>query len=213
MCSLLLYVVIFVTSAQRLLSRRTRTTLPVCKQLLKPAAKTTASVKAQLTKKQSAQKRFYDKTSKLLVPLTPNQVVRLQTQKGHDKMGVVRKKCDEPRSYMVESEGKEYRRNRRHILPVLEPQPPKPIIHESGPDVTQHATELQRDETQMTEKPDNTELTPSGQCQKQTHAEKTPSKVLEKCVVVQNKNLVQPTTSMYLTRSGRVSKPNAKYLN
>ncbi|KAJ8277531.1 hypothetical protein GJAV_G00076230 [Gymnothorax javanicus] len=49
--------------AQRLLSRRTRTTLPVCKQLLKPAAKATTNIQAQLTKKRRAQKRCYDKNT------------------------------------------------------------------------------------------------------------------------------------------------------
>ncbi len=126
--------------AQRLLSRRTRTVLPICKQLLKPAAKPTASVKAQLTKKCRAQKCHYDKSSKPLAPLSPNQVVRLQTQKGHEKLGTVRRRCDEPRSYVVVSEGREYRCNRRHLLPVKEPQPPRPLVsitHANEPQHTQ----------------------------------------------------------------------------
>lgn len=100
------------------MSRRTRTTLPICKQLLRPTAKATTKVKSELQKRRTTQKRYYDKTSKPLTPLAPNQVVRLQTTKGYDKVGIVKKKCTEPRSYVVESEGKEYRRNRRHILPA-----------------------------------------------------------------------------------------------
>lgn len=106
----------------------------------------------------------------------------------------------------VESEGKEYKRNRRHILSVMEPQPPKPITHANEPDVSQHTPEQQMDKTQMTEKPDNPEHTPSGQCQKQTSAENTPSRVLQKRIETWGKSQVQPTTSMYLTRFSRVSK-------
>ncbi|KAL6489133.1 hypothetical protein MHYP_G00028740 [Metynnis hypsauchen] len=67
--------------AQRLPSRQTQTVLPICKHLLKPEAKSTACVKAQLTKKQETQKRCYDKSSKPLLPLLPNQLMTLQTQK------------------------------------------------------------------------------------------------------------------------------------
>lgn len=91
-------------------------------------------------------------------------MVRLQTQIERDKMGAVRRKCGEPRSYVVESEGKEYRRDRQHILPVMEPQPPKPITHANEPDVSQHTPETQMDRTQITEKPDDTEHKRSGQC-------------------------------------------------
>ena len=76
--------------------------------------------------------------SKPLTPLSPNQVVRLQTQKGHDKIGVIKRLCGEPHSYVVEVEEKEYRCNRRHILPMMEPQPPKPVTHAQDPDVLQH---------------------------------------------------------------------------
>ncbi len=69
------------------------------------------------------QKVFFDKRSKSLYPLHESQVVRIQTTKGHNKIGVVRNTLTEPRTYVVESGGKEYRRNRRHLLPVKEPLP------------------------------------------------------------------------------------------
>ena len=47
-----------------------------------------ASIKAQLTQKRKVRKQNYDQTSEPLTPLTPNQVVRLKTQKGHNKVGV-----------------------------------------------------------------------------------------------------------------------------
>lgn len=77
----------------------------------------------QLSKKRQMHKRFYDKRSKPLSPLHESQVVRMQTTKGHNKIGVVKSILTEPRSYVVEFDGKEYRRNRRHLLPVNEPFP------------------------------------------------------------------------------------------
>lgn len=74
-------------------------------------------------KKYRAQKQHYDKSSKPLNPLTQNQVVRLQTRKGHDKIGVICKICAKPLSFVFESNGKQYRHNRQHLLPVNEPQP------------------------------------------------------------------------------------------
>lgn len=52
--------------------------LLIRRQLLKPAGKAAASIEAQVTKKGKAQKHCYDRTSKPLVPPTPDQVVRLK---------------------------------------------------------------------------------------------------------------------------------------
>ena len=53
----------------------------------------------------------------------PGQVVRLQSSKGHDQLGIVQKHSGNPRSYIVNAQGTLYRRNRRHLLPVPEPLP------------------------------------------------------------------------------------------
>jgi hypothetical protein len=68
------------------------------------------------------QKNSYDKTSKQLSALSKGQVVRIQTPCGYDSKGVVKEVCSEPRSYIILSGEKEYRRNRRH-LSVKEPMP------------------------------------------------------------------------------------------
>lgn len=113
--------------SQRLMSRRLRTTVPTATTLLKPKVKT--HVKAQLQKKHQQQKSSYDKSAQPLRPLKPGQVVRLQTPKGHDKLGVVTGTSGDPRSYLVSVQGTVYRRNRRHILPVSEPPPPNnPVL-------------------------------------------------------------------------------------
>lgn len=65
--------------AQRLMSRQTRTTLPVSRQLLQPASLNTQQVTAQLQKKRLSQKLSYDKSSRPLQPLLEGEVVRMQT--------------------------------------------------------------------------------------------------------------------------------------
>lgn len=112
--------------AQRLMSRQTRTTLPVSRQLLQPASLNTQQVTAQLQKKRLSQKLSYDKSSRPLQPLLEGEVVRMQTPRGYDHMGTVGKICEEPRSYIIQSGGKDYRRNRRHLLPVAERSPNQP---------------------------------------------------------------------------------------
>ena len=57
-----------------------------------------------------------------------NPRLRSETRKGtRKKVGVVKQPAPQPRSYIVEAEGKEYRRNRRHLLSVPEPAPAKLI--------------------------------------------------------------------------------------
>lgn len=109
--------------AEILLSRQTRTTLPIDRKLLVPSTKSHVMVRNRLAQKRHQQKRDYDKSSKPLRPLFKGEVVRLQTPQGYKKVGIIKDICKEPRSYLVESEGRDYRRNRRHILPVPETLP------------------------------------------------------------------------------------------
>lgn len=105
--------------AQRLLSRRTRTALPISPDLLRPAVKT--QVQAQLLHKKGQSKKAYDRNAKPLCPLLPNQAVRLKTDSGFKDKAVVVRSSGDPRSYIVSRNGRTYRRNRRHIRPVTEP--------------------------------------------------------------------------------------------
>ncbi|KAJ7996603.1 hypothetical protein DPEC_G00238770 [Dallia pectoralis] len=88
--------------------------------------KNTQLVNAQLKNKRLIQKRYYDESSRPLLPLAEGQVVRMQTIKGHDHLGTVKVVCEEPRSHIIESNRGTYRSNRRHILPVAEPPPRQP---------------------------------------------------------------------------------------
>lgn len=96
--------------------------------------------------------------------------------------------------HVVESEGQDYERNQRHILPVMEPHLPNPITHANKPNVSQHTPRPQMDKSQMTETLGNTQHTPAGH----SSAEEPPSRVLQKRLEFQDKCLVWPTTSMYV---------------
>ena len=59
--------------------------------------------------------------------------MRLQTKKGYEKSGVVKKPAAEQRSYVVQTGVKEYRRSRKHILAVPEPAPAQSPAAASSP--------------------------------------------------------------------------------
>ena len=68
-------------------------------------------------------------TAKHIPRLRPQQVVRLQTEKGHEKIGNVKQPAAHPRSYIMQTEKREYHRNRRHLLAVPEPAPAQwPVV-------------------------------------------------------------------------------------
>ncbi len=121
--------------AQRLMSRRLRSVVPADSSLLKP--KVQSDVTKNLQHKRDVQKKSYDKSARSLPPLKLNQTVRLQTPQGHSKIGVVVKASGDPRSYVIRVDGTEYRRNRRHIIPVNEP-PPKNELNGDLPHILQY---------------------------------------------------------------------------
>ena len=94
--------------AQRLMSSRTRCVLHVAKKLLVPKALNTRHVSSRLKLKRQQQKSYHDQHAKPLVPLRSQQVIQLQTDKGYQKVGVVKQPAPQPRSYIVKAEGKEY---------------------------------------------------------------------------------------------------------
>lgn len=146
-------------------------------------------VKTRLTNKRLSQKLCYDRSSRPLQPLMVGQTVRLQTPQGYNRTGVVKEICKEPRSYLIHTEGKQYRRNRRHILPVSEPVPAQFNLSD-----TDHL------DSGLGSKDNNTgqrlETMDTEQLQDEIPVAKLPSNTTE---------------NLYKTRSGRVSKPNPKY--
>lgn len=63
--------------AERLMSRQTRTTLPISKSILVPASKDNVAVKTQLSRKRHCQKTYYDKSSRAFRTLLQGEIVRL----------------------------------------------------------------------------------------------------------------------------------------
>lgn len=189
--------------AERLMSRQTRSTFPVSNSMLAPAPRDTRRIASQLQKKRLVQKRYYDTSSRPLQPLEEGQVVRMQTTKGHDRLGVVKDVCREPRSYIIQSDGGIYRRNRCHILPVAEPLPPPQVVitdpdrQSADPAVPNSSYSVPR--------------TPQTPQQPQVMLGHSPSKQQRPAACSPSE--ITRTRTLYVTRAGRVCKPNPKYGN
>ena len=79
-------------------------------------------IHAPLVAKQQKQKIYYDQHARDLSHPTPGQDVRIQDHRTKEwQQGTIRRECQEPRSYVVETEdGGCLRRNRRHIQSATE---------------------------------------------------------------------------------------------
>ena len=118
------------SSAQRLMSRRTKTKLPTTEEQLQPQPIKTTVVRERLQQYRDQQAKYYNRTAKRLQPLERGDVVRVESKNGFKKKGTILRKAEYPRSYIVESGNREYRRNRRQIIKVEE-QPEYSEIEES----------------------------------------------------------------------------------
>ena len=116
--------------AQRLMSRRTKSILPMTEEQLQPKVLKPVDVQKQLSFYKEQQKRNYDVGSKSLPVLKPGDVVRIQDQKGSPKALVVNE-TEHPRSYIVQSRSGQFRRNRRHLCKVEEPYEQATELEES----------------------------------------------------------------------------------
>ena len=108
-----------VSPAQLLMSRRKRNKLPTARELLKPRTHCPTEVKRLLTKDKTKQQHYYNtKAGKDLPVLVPGDPVRMLPFPGF-KLWLPANVVDHhnsPRSYIVEYNGKKYRRNRKHLL-------------------------------------------------------------------------------------------------
>ena len=91
-----------------------------------------------LKQKSDKQKQYYDRASKLLPPLNTGEVVRMRTADGW-KVSTVMSRAPEPRSYIVQKEGRKYRRNRRDLRRTNEAYigdfpPENPVINDDQTD-------------------------------------------------------------------------------
>lgn len=104
--------------AQRLLSRRTKTLIPMTKAMYMPKVET--QVKEALTHARKKGKSCYDRSAKPLTSLHAGQTVRLQTNRGYDRLATVIGRASQPNSYQVQAGEATYVRNRRHLLQTPE---------------------------------------------------------------------------------------------
>ena len=115
--------------AQRLMSRRTKTLVPISSNLLYPEVP--EGVQNQIQRKRQKAKSFHDRNVKVLPDLEIGQEVRLSPlQRGKPwKAGTCVEKLSD-RSYMVKADGELFRRNRHDLKPTQENPPadrPAPV--------------------------------------------------------------------------------------
>ena len=217
--------------AQRLLSRRTRTTLPTSTKLLKPKAFNTSSIKKSLVKKRMQQKRYHDKTAKPLRDLKRNEIVRVWSKDKFKKLAVVNKRVGGPRRYQIStSDGGVYTRNRRHLLPVKESFQANPSDLNINPMPYPRANSTFNPQTMVTP---TLNLPSSNPLDLGTPQKGNGTVPTNQTVLMQPKTLFQPTTNrpettaspplsqakqvptpkqeQITTRYGRVVKPNPRY--
>ena len=105
--------------SQMLMSRLLRSKLPTKQSLLQPKV---VQAHDDLTRRQQRQKLYYDKRASPLQKLSPGDVVRVQRGKVWEP-AVVRSAHVNPRSYLVQSQHGQLRRNRRHLSKTHELPP------------------------------------------------------------------------------------------
>ncbi len=98
--------------AQRLLSRRTKTLISMTKAMYVPKVETQAG----LTRTRQRGKTHYDRSASALASLQAGQIVRIQTDRGYDRLATVIGRALQPNSYQVQAGDATYVRNRRHLL-------------------------------------------------------------------------------------------------
>ena len=109
---------------QRLMGRRTMTLLPTSEKLLEPRTKDPAIVKDKLEQYKTKEKFYYDRGSRPLPELTPDQAVRVRTPNGWKPAELKEKHDGTPRSYVIKAGDRahEFRRNRRDLRQTQEPR-------------------------------------------------------------------------------------------
>lgn len=105
---------------QRLFSRRTRCGIPTSQSNLKP--KVIESVPETIESNKQKSKQNYDKSTKKLPQLETGEKIAFKLRPENEKTwtyGTV-VDCAKDRSYIIEHDGKQLRRNREHIKPKKE---------------------------------------------------------------------------------------------
>ena len=104
--------------------------LPTTPVLLKPLYPT-ENIKEGLSRCAEIQQQYYNRNAKVLKPLNTGDTVRVRKpgQKTWTH-AVVTRVTEAPRSYVVDSEGTSYRRNRRYLIKTTEATNQQQDLHE-----------------------------------------------------------------------------------
>ena len=120
--------------AQRLLGRRCKTRLPITESLLEPQFSTKEDMKALQYMKQR-QKHYYDRQARPLKLISPGDTVRMKLPSQDTWSAGTCIGLAGPRSYDVQVGGRQYRRNRRHLIPAQEVVPSENSMEEESRDL------------------------------------------------------------------------------
>ena len=116
--------------SEKLNSRRTRTVIPVKSELLEPHVIPTSSIIRASVKKKQQNKRYHNKKGKPPHPLVVGDSIRAKIRPQSSPLWTqgraVRRESD--RSYIVRTDGREYRRNRCHIRKNRVMTTPKVVV-------------------------------------------------------------------------------------
>ncbi|XP_062595838.1 uncharacterized protein K02A2.6-like [Saccostrea cucullata] len=108
---------------QLLMGRRTRSFIPAKSSLYTPNNFPGKSVRKNLQSKQQKQKHYYDRNAKERTPLARGDVIRIRSHQSSSTSwnpGQVVKQCEEPRSYIVKSGNRMFRRNHKDLVKTKE---------------------------------------------------------------------------------------------
>nr|XP_022296799.1 uncharacterized protein K02A2.6-like [Crassostrea virginica] len=191
--------------AQRIFGRRTKTLLPVSENLLRP--RYAEKVKENLHYRKGRETHYYNKSCKELPELHEGDVVRVRP-KGNEKSwkkAIVQGQVD-IRSYNIRTEeGREYRKNRRHLRATRE----------------SFARDLSPVPRMLDKHPDTTAAKPKEA--KQDYPKAASNDTMLKSPVRPNRSILEPNTTLekpkpvqsdpstVVTRSGRVVKTPKRY--
>lgn len=149
-----------ISPARLIMGREIRTELPTLPSTLRFNPPPIQIVREREAKYKAAMKTHYDRRHGVrdLPPLKPGDTVRIKLN-SDDKWGppaTVTAKCEQPRSYLVETGSGQYRRNRRHLQ--LCPENPEESSEEElnpSQDINFNKSELDQEKSKDSSSSDN----------------------------------------------------------
>ena len=146
--------------AQRFFGRRCRTLLPMTQLQLEPQFSTADNARA-LQGQKAKQQYYYNRNAKDLTPITAGATVQMRLPRQTTwTQGICTGQCG-PRSYKVQVGHREFRRNRRQLIPTKEPVPLDPPHFEQHVDALvpeeRNTNGEQRPETPISLEPESSD--------------------------------------------------------